>query len=112
MIVNDYTELCMAIIEQDDFKLLEKHIYRGTNCGASIQKIDNGVKIGSIIEGYDAETIYYSFFFPFDTEDFWKDMNEVEKEAATLWNEQQSFDEMAKWEDEMKYFPETSNIED
>lgn len=112
MIVNDYTELGIAVCSSENFAVLEKYIYRSTNCGASIQKIDNGVKVGSIIEGYDAETKYYDLVFPFNMGDFYDTITAIEREAAAIWNEQQSFDEMAKWEDEQKYYPETSNIED
>jgi len=110
MIVNDYTELCSMIGCVDDFDLAARAIYKGTNCGASLQKIDNGVKIGSIVEGVDGDgTEYFDFTFPFDTEDFWASMTEVERQAAVLWNEQEEIEEIIAWEDEKKYYPEGEN---
>ena len=99
MIVNDYAELCTGVIEQDNWPLMEKYISKHTNCGASIQKIENGVKIGSIVEGVDGDgTEYHDLTFPFDTEDFWDKMNEVELEAAQIWNETHGCEECPEGE--------------
>ena len=105
MIVNNYSELAIAIVDIDNFAKAERHIYKGTNCGAALLKIDGGVKIGSIVEGTSAETQYYEFFFPFKMQEFWETMTEIEKEAVAIWNENVAIDEMIEWEDEMKYCP-------
>lgn len=105
--INDYTELAIAICSEDNWERAVKGIYKGTNCGASLQKIDNGVKVGSIVEGVDGDgTEYFDFTFPFDMQQFWETLTEVERQAAELWNEQQAIEEMAAWEEEQKYCPE------
>jgi len=104
MIVNNYKELVEDIIGEEDFERFQKAIYKGTSCGASCQKIDNGVRIGSIVEGVDGDgTQYYDLTFPFDTKDFWDRMSDVEREAEELFNEQQAIEEMVAWENEKKY---------
>lgn len=91
MIVNSYTELCKMIGCVDDFDLAARAIYKGTNCGVSLQKIDNGVKIGSIVEGVDGDgTEYFDFVFPFNMNKFWETLTEVERQAAAIWNEAQA----------------------
>ena len=107
--INDYSELAIAIIDIDNFTKAERAIYKGTNCGASLQKIDNGVKIGSIVEGCAAETQYYDFTFPFDMCKFWETMTEIEKEAIAIYNEHVAVEETIAWEESHKYFPDGEN---
>ena len=67
--------------------LLEKYIYKFTVCGASVEFKDNGVTIGSIVEGVDYGTEYYTLEFPFTKEVFWETIESVEAEAKQIWDE-------------------------
>ena len=87
MLINDYAELCKMIGCVDNFDLAVNAIYKSTNCGASLQKIDNGVKIGSIVEGCASDTQYYDFTFPFNMNEFWETITAIEKEAVLIWND-------------------------
>lgn len=40
---------------EPDIKRIEKAIYKGTDCGAWIKFDENGIMVGSIVEGSDAE---------------------------------------------------------
>jgi hypothetical protein len=106
MIINDYAELCKMIGCVDDFAAAINAIYKSTNCGASLQKIENGVKIGSIVEGCATDTKYYDFTFPFNMNEFWETITLIEKEAVVIWNEHVAVEEMIKWEESHKYCPE------
>jgi len=67
---------------------LEKAIYKGTNCGASCVKKDEGLFIGSIVEGVDGDgTEYHSLHFPFEMAKFWNTVQAVEDEADKIWHE-------------------------
>ena len=76
--------------DQDDIKSkvrLQKIIYKATACGASINFKDNGVVVGSIVEGVDGDgTQYYTLEYPFYPDKFEEILNQVEKEADELWN--------------------------
>ena len=85
--INNYEEL-YKILGVKDHHSFEKAIYRGTSCGASCQKIEGGIKVGSIVEGMDGDgTQYHNLTFPFETKEFWDKLQEVEDEAEMLWRE-------------------------
>ena len=109
MQVNDYAELCKMIGCVDDFAAAVNAIYKSTNCGASLQKIENGVKIGSIVEGCAADTKYYDFIFPFNMSEFWVTMTAIEKEAVLIWNDNVAQEEDIEWEESHKFPPEGEN---
>ena len=105
--VNNYTEMVDSFIGDGDFERFQRAIYKNTSCGASCQKIPNGVRIGSIVEGVDGDgTEYFDFIFPFNMNDFWEKMDEVERQAEEIFNEHQAIEDMVAWEEEKKYFPE------
>jgi hypothetical protein len=65
---------------------LNHYVYKYTDCGAWVAWNDNGVTIGSIVEGSDAE-FSESFLFPVesDTLDAW--INELEQLCEEAWIE-------------------------
>lgn len=71
----------------DDIKRrIDRSVYRGTSCGAWVSYQRNGVTVGSIVEGCDYGTQSYALEYPFDKKDFWGKLEEVEKEATSIWN--------------------------
>ena len=90
MIVNNYEELYKAVGCQNHHGSLEKVIFKGTNCGASCQKLkdEDGVLLGSIVEGVDGDgTEYFPLKFPFEMKTFWDTLEEVERQAKEIWDE-------------------------
>jgi hypothetical protein len=71
----------------DDFEQLKKAIYKGTNCGPWIREVEGGLQVGSIVDGSDAETETFTFHFPFEYQDLWKALDELELQAELLWHE-------------------------
>ncbi len=53
-------------------------VYKATKCGAWIEVRDNGVKVGSIVEGADECDETQELTYPFKIEDFWKALETVE----------------------------------
>jgi len=66
---------------------ISKAIYRGTRCGAWIRFNADGIKLGSIVEGSDAETETHTLLYPFDYEEIWSALEAIEDEAEILWHE-------------------------
>ena len=65
---------------------LEKTIYKGTSCGASIGHYGNAVVLESIVEGVDYGTQSHELVFPFSEQSFWDALQNVEDEASEIWN--------------------------
>lgn len=67
---------------------LSKAVYTGTDCGAWIDLSRAGqVRLGSIVEGSDAETTVHALTYPFRVGHFWDALDEVNMEACALWDE-------------------------
>jgi hypothetical protein len=84
--IKNYEEL-YASVGVKNAAALEKAIYKGTSCGAACRslKTNDGVIIGSIVEGVDGDgTEYHELRFPFDIEDFWDIVQLVEEEADAI----------------------------
>jgi|SRR6185436_57452 len=70
---------------------VKRGVYKNTECGAWIAFTATGVKVGSIVEGSDAET--QSFDVPYNGDDeafrkaFFEALNEIEAQADLLWHE-------------------------
>lgn len=71
---------------------LERLVYKGTECGAwfnvlrDARKAARGVQVGSIVEGIEPTTETHTLMFPFEPGAFRRALDEVEAEAAELWN--------------------------
>jgi|DEB0MinimDraft_10_1074344.scaffolds.fasta_scaffold02325_5 hypothetical protein len=65
----------------------EKAIYKGTDCGAWIQCEEDGVTVGSIVEGSDAEVTRDKLEYPIEVKEFWDCVEDVNSEACELWEE-------------------------
>jgi hypothetical protein len=82
-IVNNIEEFCKKLGVEIDY--LEKAIYKSTNCGAWIEILTNGIRLGSIVEGCDFDTETYTLLYPFTIQEFNKVIEMVEEEAEDLW---------------------------
>lgn len=79
--IEDYAKALETTVDR-----LEKDMYNYTDCGAWITWDEDGITIGSIVEGSDAE-FEQSFAFPFEKEevDIWID--ELEHLVEDAWIE-------------------------
>ena len=66
--------------------LLERDVYKNTDCGAWIRWSDDCVQIGSIVEGSDAE-FDRTFKFPFDSDEMESWIDELETLTDEAWRE-------------------------
>lgn len=76
--IKDYADYIGIEVEH-----LERAIYKGTACGAWICWDDEKMKIGSIVEGSDAE-FDRTFYFPVDSEKieaWFEELDELTDEA-------------------------------
>lgn len=88
--INNDAELFVEV-GVTSFPALDKAIYKGTSCGATVQKIEGGIRIGSIVEGVDGDgTEYHELKYPFEITTFWNTVQAVEDEAEEIWNEAQA----------------------
>jgi len=84
--LNNYEELYASVFVKDQAGL-ERRVYKGTTCGASCQKIDGGIMVGSIVEGVDGDgTEYHKLLFPFTKDEMWDTLQKVEEDASEIWN--------------------------
>jgi hypothetical protein len=65
----------------------ERHLYKYTDCGAWIEFKENGILLGSIVEGCDFGTSSYFLRYKdnFTSEDIQERLDAIEKEAEAIW---------------------------
>jgi len=63
----------------------ERHVYKYTDCGAWIEFLDDGIRLGSIVEGCDFGTATYKLTYPFEPGDYDARIEAIEKEASATW---------------------------
>tara|TARA_R100000152_G_C6660173_1_gene99286 strand:- start:25 stop:468 length:444 start_codon:yes stop_codon:yes gene_type:complete len=61
--------------------------YKHTDCGAWAREVENGIEVGSIVEGVDYGAETHSLTYPFKLDEFWAALQLVEDEAKQIWNE-------------------------
>jgi len=71
------------------FSSIEKAVYDGTSCGAWISIVSgverDGIHVGSMVEGSDAEFSADPIWFPFDSKELWEATEYVDGEASAEW---------------------------
>ena len=83
-----YAELPSRELFTEIEKVWSSIVYKETECGAWMDVPDpQTVRIGSIVEGTDAETQTVSLKWPFNAEMFWNAVRDVENEADIIWHE-------------------------
>jgi hypothetical protein len=73
--------LCAEDIEQ-----AKRNVYKYTDCGAWIEFNEDGIVIGSIVEGCDFGTADYHLNYPFTEERYSNCIEAIEKEASLVWD--------------------------
>lgn len=84
-VINNLNELSINL--DTPIEGIKRTIYKFTNCGAWIKFCDDGIKLGSIVEGSDFETQTYKLTYPFLMNKFWNILQKIEEEASILWDE-------------------------
>tara|TARA_Y100000401_G_scaffold34902_1_gene26045 strand:- start:102 stop:491 length:390 start_codon:yes stop_codon:yes gene_type:complete len=88
MTVNNMQDFLVARkCGEEDFSQVKRSTYKYTSCGAWIAEEDQGVRVGSIVEGCDWGTETHELNYPFEIDCFWKALELVEKEAKEIWND-------------------------
>ena len=82
-----YDLLC-AELGRDDPEGWSRSIYKGTACGAwLVLEGRDAVRVGSIVEGCNADAESFSVVWPFTSEEFWQAVQAVEDSASELWDQ-------------------------
>ena len=104
--ISNITELAQAL--ETTVERLKRDVYKYTECGAWIDWDDEEVRIGSIVEGSDAEVGPYHLPFPFTMQDYERTMQTVEYEADIYWHEAngdpEEDDPADWWEPDIKFY--------
>ena len=66
----------------------ERNLYKHTECGAFLKFLDDGIAIGSIVEGCDFGTATYVLYYAdnFTSADIQSRIDAVEREASAIWD--------------------------
>lgn len=91
-LIRNRAELCNKIFGEPESatdERLSHDVYRCTACGGWCRTTDNGVQIGTIVEGSDAE-FYDSLVYPFTVGDWDSAWEEIEHLAEEAWEEANS----------------------
>jgi len=81
--INDLAELLGCEPNQDH---LSHRVFKDTDCGAWIEVKENGVQLGTIVEGSDAEIKATFLTYPFTDEAYYEAIEYLENEAEREWN--------------------------
>jgi plastocyanin len=88
-IIHNRAELCDKIFGESE-NVTDEHlsheVYKNTSCGAWFKSEDNGVCLGTIVEGSDAE-FSRSLSYPFSVVEWDATINELETLAEEAWQE-------------------------
>lgn len=68
-------------------KALSRRVYKDTECGAWARMEPDGVTVGSIVDGSDAEVMPTTLRYPFEESAWERMLEEIEAEADRLWKE-------------------------
>lgn len=86
--INNITEFLEARnLGEDSIEQVKRNTFKFTTCGAWLAKDEDGVSVGSIVEGCGEGTPTHDLKYPFEIASFWEALEEVEKEAAQIWND-------------------------
>ena len=89
MKVNNELEFMEARgLGETKFSQVERNTYKYTDCGAWITSSHEGIKVGSIVEGSDAEVEADFLAYPFEISEFWDALQWVNDEDCMEWSKQ------------------------
>ena len=85
--MNNMEKIVFDYFSADDWDQVRVNIYKYTDCGATLEKVnDTTINIGSIVEGSDVEIGPYTLEYPFTKTDLDAVISTVEDEAEYEWN--------------------------
>ena len=70
---------------EETFEQLKRNVYKYTSCGAWVSEDEQGVTLGSIVEGVDEGTQTPTLNYPFTIDQFQDALQSVEDEADEIW---------------------------
>ena len=70
---------------EETFEQLKRNVYKYTSCGAWVSEDEQGVTLGSIVEGGDEGTQTHTLNYPFTIDQFQDALQSVEDEADEIW---------------------------
>ncbi len=87
MTVNNLKDFLKArMCSEKTFAQVERNTFKYTDCGAWITQNDEGITVGSIVEGVDWGTDTHTLRYPFEIQGFWDALQAVEDEANEIWH--------------------------
>ena len=64
----------------------KKSVYKGTNCGASLDLEDPiTIRLGSIVEGADECAEPITLVYPFEAKEIWDALEDIEEQCKSIW---------------------------
>ncbi len=94
MTVNNLKDFLKArMCSEKTFAQVERNTFKYTDCGAWITQNDEGITVGSIVEGVDWGTDTHTLRYPFEIQDFWDALQAVEDEANEIWHDTHGCDD-------------------
>ena len=70
---------------EETFADVDRNTYKYTTCGAWAREVENGIEVGSIVEGVDYGTDTHTVTYPFKLKDFYDALQLVEDQADEIW---------------------------
>jgi hypothetical protein len=67
--------------------VVAKYIFKGTTCGCCFRKRPDGVSFCGYAEGADAECPEHRLTYPFQMDEFWRELDEADAEGVEMWHE-------------------------
>jgi len=86
--IRNLKDLCSEVgAYHNEIESVSHRIYKDTACGAWVATTGLAVQVGSIVEGTDRCTEVHDLPFPFQKEEFWQAVEDVETEADEIWKD-------------------------
>lgn len=85
--INNVQDLAKIIGCNPTIECIKKAIYDGTSCGAWVDEKDQTIRVGSIVEGCQAEIPPKVLRYPFTARVFWDAVGSVDNEACEMFDE-------------------------
>jgi len=82
--INDDLEFCEHVCAETTEQAI-RHVYKFTDCGAWLVFEENGIHVGSIVEGSDFGCMSYRIPYPFLAKLYDRVVDAIEKEADAIW---------------------------
>jgi hypothetical protein len=84
VIIANKEDILIALCAEDEEKA-KRNIYKYTACGAWIEFLKDGIRIGSIVEGSDFDATSHELTYPFKESEYDEVIESLEKETSLIW---------------------------